>query len=560
MGFLSSNALRRLGLILGNGLAVGILAWLLWDEGAAVAAESPRALPVLESLVGAAQAEPGAGGPGSVDGRQPVATLSAPVGPISVPIVDARPPLRRGVETAIANAVVEAARRSKNKVSTGSATIAVCVVDAKTGRELVGIQADRPLRPASNLKILTTAAALVLLGSDASYETPIESRGSLQQGVLTGDLVARAGGDPLFRQNGDGGLEPWLDGLARELSHAGIRRVRGRLVLDEGSFEDPAPGPAWPSSREYWKDYCALAGGFSANAGCLTANVSATRSGSRADVAVRPRHHGLARRGEVETVGSKAALNVAVGATATAVTVRGKIPSSVKHWDARFAAPDPVALFGSAVVGGLAERGIEIEGGYVRQRSAPGGKVVASMHSPISDSVIPILTHSNNAVADQLFLTLGLRVAGVGTRAGGAQAVGQALDQLGLERGGWKQVGGSGLSRDNRVSARQLCGLLQAARGVSGAARELFDRGMPIAGETGTLASRMRKSVARGRVHAKTGFINGTSALSGWLTTEAGRELIFSILVEYPTFEGLNTHCWKPMQDRICEELVDDVD
>ena len=195
-----------------------------------------------------------------------------------------------------------------------------------------------------------------------------------------------------------------------------------------------------------------------------------------------------------------------------------------------------------------------------RRLAGPSAGFTIGEMEQIADSVVPILTHSNNGVADQLFLTLGLRVAGAGTRAGGATAVGRALDQLGLERGGWQQVGGSGLSRDNKVSARQLCGLLRAARGVSSVARDLFDRGMPIAGETGTLSTRMRNSVARGRVHAKTGFINGTSALSGWLRTESGRELVFSILVAYPTFDGLNTHCWKPMQDAICAGLVDDVE
>ena len=101
-----------------------------------------------------------------------------------------------------------------------------------------------------------------------------------------------------------------------------------------------------------------------------------------------------------------------------------------------------------------------------------------------------------------------------------------------------------------------LCAVLGEERGVG----LLFEDALPVAGVSGTLARRMRSSAASGRVRAKTGFIGGTSGLSGVCDTLGGDRLVFSILVAYPKVDGLNTHCFKPMQDEICALLVESDD
>ena len=467
--------------------------------------------------------------------------------------------LEARVEACIAEAVQKARELAGPKFDGDEVVVAVHVQGLEDPRPLISRLAGRNLRPASNLKVLTTSAALLLLGADGEFVTPVEANGPIASGVLAGDLVLRAGGDPLYRDEGDGSIGPWLDELASQLAAHDVRSVEGQLLLDEGTFADPQPGPAWPSSNEYWKEYCALAGGFSANAGCLTATVFATSPGELARVQLEPRGHGLRRRGELRTGAKRSRLNVAVGANASGVTVRGSLPADVPRWTTRFAAPDPVALFGAAAVAGLAERGVAIAGGFGRARDVPSGTRLGSITSPILSVIEPILKDSNNSVSDQLFLATGLQVVGQGTRAAGAQAVARALERLSIPTDGWSQVDGSGLSRDNRVSARQLCGLLREVLRTAPELAKRIEQAMPVAGESGTLKKRMRDSVARGRVHAKTGFINGTSGLSGWADTESGERLVFSILVAYPTFDGLNTRCWKPMQDRICEALVDDL-
>jgi D-alanyl-D-alanine carboxypeptidase/D-alanyl-D-alanine-endopeptidase (penicillin-binding protein 4) len=258
----------------------------------------------------------------------------------------------------------------------------------------------------------------------------------------------------------------------------------------------------------------------------------------------------------VHTAARGARLDIAVGAVPGCVTLRGSIPAGREPWSTRFAAPDPLRLFASVLMAALEAGGIAVAGDAVQLRGAPPGRLLASLRTPLLEVLAPINLHSNNAVADQLFFALGDAVGGAGTRAGGQAATRRALTKLGLPAGGLVQVDGSGLSRDSRLTARQLTALLSATANLDGATFEYFYRSLPVAGESGSLLGRMTSGPARGRVHAKTGWIGGASALSGFVETAQGKRLVFSILVSYPRESGLNTSCWKPMQDAICAALV----
>jgi D-alanyl-D-alanine carboxypeptidase/D-alanyl-D-alanine-endopeptidase (penicillin-binding protein 4) len=152
-----------------------------------------------------------------------------------------------------------------------------------------------------------------------------------------------------------------------------------------------------------------------------------------------------------------------------------------------------------------------------------------------------------------LFYALGRKVAGEGTRRGGSLAVQQSLRRFDVLEEGWRQVDGSGLSRDNAVAARAISGLVEASLSADPRASAAFSQSLAEPGE-GTLERRMGS--LEGKLRAKTGFINGTSALSGTVEAADGRVLVFSILVQYPPQGGLNTEVWKPMQDAICKELA----
>ncbi|MEZ5974190.1 MAG: D-alanyl-D-alanine carboxypeptidase/D-alanyl-D-alanine-endopeptidase [Planctomycetota bacterium] len=296
--------------------------------------------------------------------------------------------------------------------------------------------------------------------------------------------------------------------------------------------------------------------GFSANAGCISAKVVPTSPGKEANVEVRPRGHGLKRIGTVNTTAKGSKIIVAVEARERGLTVRGSLPAGISGYETRFAYPDPVDLFGYGMLDSLARAGVAIEGGFERSRQVPAGREVARLRTPIVSAFLPILRDSNNSVADQLFLFLGHRYAGEGTRAGGARAVARALAGLGVDSDGWNQVDGSGLSKADRVRADQLTALLAGVFQRADADALALRQALPVAGESGTLRTRMRKGQAEGNVHAKTGWVEGASSLSGWAVTRGGRILIFSILINYPRHPNLNTSVFKPMQDEICEALA----
>lgn len=507
-----------------------------------------------------------------LDGPGATATVAAdevrvetPAVAPQAPVEAAARPQRRvdarltGKVRALLDAALEDAKQGSRGVATRENTfISVHVQELGTEGALVSIGAARSVRPASNMKLATSAAALVTLGGDWTFETRLEAAGTIEHGVLQGDLIVRAGGDPLYDHGRHGDVGHLLAPLARELVARGITRVTGDIVLDEGSFLEPGPGPAWPDRSQHWEDYCALAAGFTANGGCVTALITPTGSGREAIRRVRPEHLDLPLRGRVMTGAPKSRLDVRIGATTAAVTVTGSTPEGLEAREYRFSHPDPVSLFGSCLAGALRDGGVRVDGTVVRRRGDPPGEAVAKLTSPLLPLLTPINTESDNAIADQVFFALGHAVTGEGTREGGARAVGAALQRLELETEGWVQVDGSGLSRDNRITARQLTALLDAVLTLDPAIAQAYVASLAVAGRTGTLADRMRGGSAENRVRAKTGWIRGTSALSGVAETTDGRLLVFSILIDYPPQAGgLNTSVFKPLQDAICRELVE---
>jgi D-alanyl-D-alanine carboxypeptidase/D-alanyl-D-alanine-endopeptidase (penicillin-binding protein 4) len=526
------------------------------------------ALPDARSRVGAPvlqELRPHAG----IDSPRPLLAPGPQNGTASLPIANAiaagaarrtDSALDARVRAIVDKALGAARTGSKGRVDGGNTTIAVELRAVGAAVPRVSLRADAALIPASNLKLFTAAAALVLHGPDAQFETTFEAHGALADGRLVGDLVVRAGGDPLYTyelgngpaRDSRGDVEAWLDRLAAELREAGIAHVDGLLVLDDSHFEPERVPAGWPSASDHWQAYCARSGGFTVNAGCISALVTPTRAGRAARVELHPRDVGLDMRVSVQTGARRSGNDVRVGATTTTGTVRGALAEGEQPFRAEFAHPSPAELFGSAVVGGLARRGIVVARGFERGARPAEGPVVARLHTPYAATLVPILRDSNNPVADQLFFATAHARHGRGDRASGERALHEALHLLGGDPEGLVALDGSGLSKVDRCSARQLTALLSGLAARGDAAFAAYFGALPVAGENGKLGGRMRGTKAAGRVRAKTGFVNGASSLSGYVEAQDGGLLAFSILVNYPPVSGLNNSAWKPMQDELC--------
>lgn len=525
----------RIALILALNAAAVFALWRIWPRGGGAA---------------------GSGAVQAATSRPARVVDELPKGP---PPLDSavRNRLDRDLRAIVAQWVEEARKQSKNKVHQGNAAVALHVREVGSGAGSdIALGSDRLMRPASNLKLVTTAAALALLGPDWSFRTRFDTSGPIVEGVLRGNLVVRAGADPLYDSNANGDVEHLLAPVVDAIAAQGVRVIAGDLVLDEGTFQAPAPAPQWPDAGQHWAEYCALAGGFSANRGCLTALVNPGSVGGPARVTIFPREHGLAVNLGVRTE-AKGKLDVQCGAKPSGVLVRGSVPAGSDTFVASFSHPDPVELFGQALGGALARRGIVVQGRLRRERNAPAQSSLAVLETPLERVLAPINADSTNAAADQLFLATAQAIVGQGTRAAGAQATQVALQRLGVPTDGLAQVDGSGLSRANQVTARQIVALVEKVLTQDGRSARLFLDSLAVAGERGTLDDRMKDAPVRGRVRAKTGFIAGTSALSGVAETLDGRRFAFSILVNYPDFGGLNPSVWKPMQDALCRRLVE---
>jgi D-alanyl-D-alanine carboxypeptidase/D-alanyl-D-alanine-endopeptidase (penicillin-binding protein 4) len=540
-------------LVSANALAVSWLAYLLLP-GASTAGGAHAAEPA-PSAVAALAPTSARGAPPNASGFSvaPPTRLRGTFAPLPRALLDT---LDRRVHAIVASAREKASAAAHGKFAADDVRVSAFVLpigsDAGDG---FGIDEDGAHMPASNMKLVTTAAALALLGPDWNFETRAEAAGRVASGVLDGDLVLRAGGDPLFDRGADGRVGHLLAPFCAELLAAGVREIRGDVVLDEGSFAAPAPGPAWPSPNEYWQEHCALAAGFTVNRGCVTVTVTPGAVGAPARVSVEPRGLDVPVKADVDTV-ARGAVEVHFEVRNGVLSVRGKVPARSEPWTGSCTHPDPVALFGAVLLHEFGEHGIRVAGSVRRERGARGGPTVARIVSPLARTLPAINTDSNNACADQLFLATALAVRGEATRAAGAQVTELALRQLGVDTAGFAQVDGSGLSRDDRISSRQLATLIAAVASRDPRAAELFESSLAVAGESGTLDGRFGNSTARGRVRAKTGFIHGVSALSGLANGGDGRGWVFSILVEYPHVDGLNNKVWKPMQNEICELLV----
>ena len=552
-----------IALALANGLVLVVLAYLLVQSGEAPEVRGASALP--GTFADAVQ-QPN--GPGSSAEDRPGGAMAEAPGSGAGDLAALEPALRAVIDGALARAREELGP----KAPVGPLSVALRVFDrAPDGaqrRAGIAFSADRSLRPASNMKLVTTAAALVALGPAWEFRTPVELGGSVVDGALRGDLILRAGGDPFYTREDDppagrapglqGDLAPHVAPLLMALRGAGIQRITGDIILDEAGFVRPVLPSGWPSSDQHVQEYCALSGGFTANAGCLTATLRPGAPGQRAHVSLRPASHGLRENVSVTTTARRSTLRIAVEARDGRVLVKGGLPADVPLWSARFSHPDPVALFGEALLGCLREGGFAVHGSWRRGSPPQRGPPLITLTTPLAACLLPINTDSNNAVAEQVFLALGREHGGAGSRAGGGRATAAVLDDLGVGSKGLVQVDGSGLSRDNRATARQIAALIGAVLDRGGEAARLFRSSLAVAGRTGTLAERMGGTPAEGHVLAKTGWIEGTSALSGVVLLAGGRERVFSILVAYPRVRGLNRSIWKPMQDEICVLLAKD--
>jgi D-alanyl-D-alanine carboxypeptidase/D-alanyl-D-alanine-endopeptidase (penicillin-binding protein 4) len=446
-------------------------------------------------------------------------------------------------------------------VASKGGRIGVQVTDLETGEVLYQRAAGDMYILASNTKLLTTSAALGLLGPAHRFETVLYRRGVLAGTVLVGDLVLEGAGDPCMGVRLDGEADGALQRLARSVREAGIREVRGDVVADARVFDGDLQHDGWPGDQlDRW--YAAPVAGLNINDGCVDVEVGPGPSpGAPASVRLVPHSDLFEIENRCQTVGPKDKHVIAVGRKpgSHVLVVRGTVRSNASPLVTSIALYDPAMVVGDVLRRCLVAEGIEVRG-QVRLAGADDppalqGTVPVAMHASMLAQAIPVINkRSQNVWAESLLKAMGALRGEGGSFAGGAAAALAHLRALGVPEGEVEMVDGSGLARGNRASPRALVTLLRVmALGQHG---NLFVASMPVAGVDGTLRKRLNGVEGAARVRAKTGTIRGVSSLSGYVLPGAagGRTLVFSILTNgFPGGAGAA----RRFQDRLVKRMLE---
>lgn len=405
------------------------------------------------------------------------------------------------------------------------ASAALTVRDLDSGETLFRSNGATRLLPASNTKLLTSAAALDVLGPDYRFTTDVRTAG--------GTLYLRGTGDPTT-------MAADYDALAAQVARAGVRTAR--VVTDDTWFDDVPLAPFWSWDDEPYY-YSAQTSALTAapntdgDAGTVLVDVTpARRAGARPAITMSPPTNYLRIRNVATTgaAGSAATVSMVRERGRNVVDVTGSIPAGAAPYEDQPTVERPTGLAADLFDRALARHAVRVRGSIDAGRAPVSARVVATHRSvTLAAMLTPFLKLSNNMMAEALVKAMGRAVSGAGTWAAGTAAVLADLDRLGIDTSTLQLYDGSGLGRADYATTDQLTTLLAAAR--SKPWYPAWYAALPIAGEPdrlvgGTLRNRLAGTAAAGNLHAKTGSMTGVSGLSGYVTDAAGHHLAFSLL------------------------------
>ena len=418
------------------------------------------------------------------------------------------------------------------------AGVAIEVREAGARRPLISLNATRPVNPASTMKLLTTYAALDMLGPVYSWKTEAYLDGELKDGVLHGNLVLKGYGDPKLT------LEQfWL--WLRELRARGLHEIRGDLVLDRSFFElsphDPAAFDNDPV-RAYNVGPDALLLNFN------TLRLRYLPDGNGMKIISEPPLDGMKLDNRLAPQSAPATSKnnctnwddgILVQPGGDSVVLQGGYPGECGEREHHLSVM-PHTRYAEAVFRALwQELGGSLKGKQ-RDGIASGNAQLFSTHysEPLSAVIRDINKFSNNVMARQLFLTLGAAVpAGENTAAftnieRSTRAVQDWLQKQRLDFPELVLENGAGLSRSERISAAHLAQLLQHAAAHPLSAE--FEASLPILGVDGSVKKRLTESAAANHAHLKTGTLEGVKTLAGYVRTQGGKEWVVVFFINHP--------------------------
>ncbi len=447
------------------------------------------------------------------------------------------------------------------------------VAELPAGRILFARDAEHLFHPASNMKLFTTAAALEKLGPSFVFRTTAESDSGPPAAGIVPSLYLVGRGDPTFCADV---LAPpakpaqtanrtctALEDMAAQVRAHGVIEVTGPLVADESYFDFEPYIHGWTAEDLEW-GYGATVSALAFNSNALLLRIKpGLKAGDPAQVSLDPLPDYYQINNAVATTasGSESHLQVERLLDSTRLDVWGQIPLGSGEADEHVAIAHSGQLVGELFRKTLEDAGTVVKGG-VQVRQVTRFEAALALHAPTQASPRLLLAEhdsqplreivkltnkeSRNLYAEMLLRTLGREVKHGAGLDDGLDALNEFVQQVGAKPGETVFADGSGLSRDDLVTPETVVTLL--VHMTSAPSFDVFLDSLPVAGVDGTLADRFKAKRLKGRIHAKTGTLEGVNALSGYMDLPSGKRLAFSIIG--------NSH---PLEEAPAEATLDQI-
>ncbi len=403
---------------------------------------------------------------------------------------------------------------------------AINIINADSGETVYSLNADKPLTPASNMKVITTAAALKFLGSDFEYKT--------QVGLCDNTLVIIGSGDPLFgdrkADTKKGKKIGWvLDDVTEKIQQSGIKEIND-IIVDTTVFDDRRVHPSWPAKdlNKWWaSEVC----GLNYNDNCIAMTVENNKG--RAVVSIEPKTSYVKVINQVKTISKGSGV---VGAyrqlgKENSLIVKGKCRKKQGPFDV--AIERPAGFFGQLLAERLLAAGVTTKGKLIEKAIDPDCrfKKIAEYKTSLADCLARCNKDSLGLAAEALLKTIAAAEQGGknGNWPAGQRIISEYLLSLDINQEEFNIDDASGLSRENKLSPNVITKVLQDT--YKSETSEIFQQSLAAGGVDGTIGKYFKEDKYRGRIIGKTGYVSGIRSFSGYCFTYESA-FIFSILTE----------------------------
>lgn len=438
--------------------------------------------------------------------------------------------------------------------------VGISIFSISKNKSLYKLNSNGQFVVASNMKLLTTATALVYLGPDFEFKSKIFCRGDISpNGKLDGDIIIKGSGSPnISGRFYEGNITAVPTLWANAIKKLGVKIITGDIIADDRVFDRKFICDDWPKNQlSGW--YCAQAGGLSLNDNCIDILVKPNKkAGAPVNIQLEPNtsYVKIVNTCKTTTNKSKHSYSLFRKPLTNTIYVKGFMwskTSEKRHWVTIHNPPLYTATVFKEI---LESMDIRIQG---KARNVEYTEIFDKQYllkiiettSTLKQSIKVANKRSQGFYSEQILKTIGHQINNEGSALAGLNVIKRFISKLGFSEDLYQIADGSGLSKNNKLTPEIITSLLRFMYKHKNA--RVFLESLPISGVDGTLKKRLKKGPYKTRIKAKTGYVYGVSTLSGYVKTLNNEIIAFSILVN--KIKG-SARPAKRLQDAVCRLLV----